>query len=272
MIKDVIIHEMDITMPPSFPMDEFRKFGIATVPFFPKILSNEDLADPLKRRAHCDASWQAVRYRYRLCSECNDEFKTLLANPSAMWTAGWGDEELSYKLERCIYTFFMGGLSVFDSFAYCLYFVGQSIQPAGFPAIAVTAAGVADVAKLRQINRKATADAFAAAFPHVTITTLLAGLSRSNPKFSAIDELRNIVGHRLSGRHSSRSSHTMNADGTLTTDFHEETWFIPGAAGNLAFDAEMLQRVLVDVAGLVKTLTAAALEFAEGHTPAKVTA
>jgi hypothetical protein len=32
----------------------------------------------------------------------------------------------------------------------------------------------------------------------------------------------------------------------------------------------MLQRVLGDVAGLVKTLTAAALQFAEGHTPATV--
>src|ERR1017187_8581861 len=177
MIKYVIIHEMDITMPPSFPMDEFRKFGIATVPFFPKILSNEDLADPLKRRAHCSAAWQAVRYRYRLCSECSDEFKTLLANPSAMWTAGWGDEELSYKLERCIYTFFMGGLSVFDSFAYCLYFLGQAIDPTAFP----------DVAKPRNINRNATARAFKTAFPKATITDVLLGLSgdplSGDPKF-----------------------------------------------------------------------------------------
>jgi len=263
---------MDISMPPTFPMAEFRKFGVATVPLFPKILSDADMADPLQRRSHCSAAWQAVRYRYRLCSECCDEFKLLLANPSEMWAAGWGDEELSYNLERCIYTFFMGGLSVFDSFAYCLYFVGQAIQPGRFPAIAVTAAGIVDTAKLRQINRQATADAFAAAFPQATITKLLAGLSRrGNIKFAAIDELRNIVGHRLSGRHSSRSSHTMNADGTLTTDFHEETWFIPGAAGNLPFDAEMLQLYLDDMVGILKTLTEAAIEFAESHQPATAT-
>jgi len=60
---------------------------------------------------------QAVRYRYRLCTECSEEFKALLANPSETWQAGWGDEELMYKLERCIYVFFMSGLSVFESFA-----------------------------------------------------------------------------------------------------------------------------------------------------------
>src|SRR5205807_7659956 len=72
---------MDITMPASFPMDEFRAFGFATIPFFPNMLSGDDLNDPLRRRSHCTASWQAVRYRYRLCSECNDEFRALVTNP-----------------------------------------------------------------------------------------------------------------------------------------------------------------------------------------------
>jgi hypothetical protein len=39
---------------------------------------------------------------YRICAECNDEFKALRANPGE-------DEELTYKLERCIYVFFMSG-------------------------------------------------------------------------------------------------------------------------------------------------------------------
>ncbi len=247
---------MGVTMPPSFPLVEFRAFGKAMVPFFSKTLSDEDLNDPLKRRMHNDWSYQAVLYRYRLCSECNDEFKELLANPSQLWTAGWGDEEFSYKLERCIYTFFMAGLSVFDSFAYCLYFLGHATQPTDFPY----------VAKPRKITRKATGEAFAATFPQEPITALLAGLS-SNTKFSAIDELRNILGHRLSGRHSVRSSGTLHADGTHTTDFHEETWYIPGAAASLTFDPEMLQRFLDDVASLVKTLTDASLQFANSHKP-----
>ena len=89
-------------------------------------------------------------------------------------------------------------------------------------------------------------------------------------RFSAIDELRNILGHRLSGRRSVRSSGTLHEDGTHTTDFHEETWHIPGAAVSLTFDPDMLQRVLDDIAVLVKTLTEASLNSAKSHTPATV--
>lgn len=246
-------------MPPSFPMAEYRAFGLATRSLFPKTLSDEDLNDPLHRRTHFDSAWQAVRFRYRSAAECSEEFQALLANPSEMWEAGWGDEELTYKLERCIYSFFMNGLSVFDSLVYAFYFLGHAIQPADFP----------DVVMLRNITRKTTSKAFGTSFPQEPITKLLAVLS-SDARFGVIDELRNILGHRLSGRRSVRSSSTMNRDGTFTTDFHEETWHIPGAAVSLKFDLEMLQRVLDDVAGLVKTLTAAAHQFAESHQPATV--
>jgi hypothetical protein len=40
------------------------------------------------------------------------EFKALLADPSEAWQAGWGDEELNYKLERCIFVLFMSGFGV----------------------------------------------------------------------------------------------------------------------------------------------------------------
>jgi hypothetical protein len=45
-------------------------------------------------------AWLAVRYRYRICAECNDEFKALLANASQLWRAWTADEEQNYKLER----------------------------------------------------------------------------------------------------------------------------------------------------------------------------
>src|SRR5581483_8116037 len=97
--------------------------------------SEENLFDPLERRRQFDWSWQAVRYRYRSSIECSEEFKALLANPSQSWQNGWGDEELLYKLERCIYVFFMGALSVFDSFAFSLYFYGNALQPGAFSKI-----------------------------------------------------------------------------------------------------------------------------------------
>ena len=110
----------DIVMPASFPETDFRAFGLAAA-FFPGVVSDEALFDPEEKRRHFDWSWLAVRYRYRSCAECNGEFKTLLDGASEMWKAGWGDEELLFKLERCIYVFFTSALSVFDSFVFCLY-------------------------------------------------------------------------------------------------------------------------------------------------------
>ncbi len=243
-------------MPPSFPMAEYRAFGLATRLLFPKTLSDEDLYDPLQRRTNFDWAWQAIRYRYRSAAECSEDFRALIANPSEMWLAGWGDEEFTYKLERCIYTFFMNGLSVFDSFAYALYFLGHAIEPPAFP----------DVTTPRKITRKATAKAFGTAFPQELLTRLLAGLS-SDARFGVIDELRNILGHRLSGRRSVSSSSTMQRDGTFKTDFHQETWHIPGASVSLVCAPAMLQRVLDNITALVTALTSSARQFTESHQP-----
>src|SRR5271155_2241903 len=134
-------------MPSVFPETEFHAFGQLAAKFFPTRMSDEALFDPQAKRLQFELSWQAVRYRYRSCAEFNDEFKALLANASEAWRAGLDDEELTYKLERCIYMFFMSGLSVFDSFAFCLYFLGHAMEPGAFP----------DVANPRNITRKATA-------------------------------------------------------------------------------------------------------------------
>ncbi|MFZ0335931.1 MAG: hypothetical protein WBE47_00250 [Candidatus Acidiferrales bacterium] len=245
-------------MPSSFPEVDFRAFGIAAAQFFPNLLSDEVLYDPLEKRRHFDWSWQAVRYRYRSCAECSEEFKTLLDNASEAWNSMVGDEELTYKLERCIYVFFMGALSVFDSLALSLYFLGNAIQPAGFP----------DVANPRKITRAATCKALSAAFPQDAITGVLGSLQK-DARFASIDAVRNLLAHRLSGRRSVRSASTRHKDGTYTTDFHEETWHIPGAPGKLVFDTELLQRHLGDITDLLSSLAAAARAFAEAHLPAK---
>jgi hypothetical protein len=244
---------MDIVMPPAFPGTEFRAFLRAANDFFLPLMSEENLFDPQEKRRHFEWSWQAVRYRYRSCAECQDEFKALLANASEAWRAGLGDEELTYKLERCIYMFFMGGLSVFDSFAFCLYFLGHAMRPGAFP----------DVANPRNITQRATAKAYSAAYPQAKITGLLAGLP-DDPGFSAIDAVRNLVGHRISGRRSIRASSTTHADGTCT-DWREDTWALPGAAGTLPFDEEMLQRRLGDITRLLTALASAAREFVQNH-------
>ena len=249
---------MDFTMPASFPEAEFRAFGIAASNYFPGLLSDEALYDPLERRTHYTWSWQAVRYRYRSCAECNKEFKALLGNASEAFVSGMGDEELTYKLERSIYVFFVSALSVFDSFALCLYFLGNAIQPAAFP----------DVANPRKITRATTHKAMSATFPRDAITGLIGGLPQ-DARFATIDAIRNLLAHRISGRRSVCSSSTLHEDGTCTTDFQEETWHIPGATGKLVFDRELLQRHLDDTTALLSSLAGAARTFAESHQPVK---
>lgn len=245
----------DLAIPVSFPETDFHAYGVAASKSFLPLMSYENISDPQEKRRQFDWSWQAVRYRYRSCAEACEEFKSLLANQSPSWQNGWGDEELLYKLERCIYTFFIGGLSVFDSFAFSLYFYGNALQSAGF----------SKIANPRSITRAVTAMAFTAIFPQARITMLLQRLS-ADAGFSTIDTVRNLVGHRLSGRRSVRAWGTTHRDGSHTQR-REETWHIPGLAQPLAFDQEMLQRQLDNVTGLLTELSSAARDFAEQHQP-----
>jgi hypothetical protein len=97
----------------------------------------------------------------------------------------------------------------------------------------------------------------------------LLGNLTNDARFNAIDQIRNLLGHRISGRRSVRSAGTLQRDGSCTTDFHEETWHIPGATGKLVFDRELLQRHLDDITALLSSLAGAARTFAESHQPAK---
>jgi hypothetical protein len=61
---------MDISMPPSFPMDEFCAYGIAASSFYGHLMDEKNLFDPQEKKRHFDWAWQAVRYRYRTCAKC----------------------------------------------------------------------------------------------------------------------------------------------------------------------------------------------------------
>jgi hypothetical protein len=244
-------------MPTSFPADDFEKFGIAASDRFLPLMSEENHSDPQERRRQFDWSWRAVRLRYRTCVESSEEFKRLLSEEAGeRFVAGMSDEELLYKLERCIYVFFMSGLSIFDSFAFCLYFYGNALDSATFP----------KVSNPHTITRSAAAGAFAAAFPQARITKLLQKLlpDDADARFNIIYTVRNLVGHRLSGRRSVRGLGTTHEDGRYSYR-REDTWYIPGLTQQLVFNEKMLQDQLENIAGLLNPRVSAAREFAEQH-------
>jgi hypothetical protein len=252
---------MDMFMPASFPSDDFRSFGLATINVFPATLSIEDQTDPLQRRANFNWSWQAVRFRYRSAAEASDQFRDLVRKAGDPWESDLMDEESSYNLERCVYTFFVSAISVFDSFAYSLYFLGHALRPEVFQKVAAP----------KQIDLKKTSDSFSSAFPTEAITAGLAALT-TDERFCHLAELRNIVAHRLNGRLTVKASSMIELDGTHTMS-SEERWHLQGASDSPTFDAEMLQRHLHDVTALLGPLVTAAKAFAEhcsSLAPAKI--
>ena len=118
---------------------------------------------------------EGMAQRHRICTETCGELKALLAKPSAAWATGWIDEEFNYKVDRCMYIFVMSALSVFESFVFCLYFLGNSLRPKHFPHF--------DTPK--RITLSTTGKSFVAAFPHAAITKHLLELpKRLNTKTS----------------------------------------------------------------------------------------
>ncbi len=241
---------MFIKMPSTFPQDKFQEFGKYATERLPKLLSDEYLADRHQRRQHFDRAWMAVCYRYRACSECNEEFKALLLNASDLWSEWNDDEEQNYKLERCLYEFFVSGLSVFESFAFCLYFLGSAIRLVDFCL----------VCNPKRITLEGTIKAFRSAFPSAAITTRLATLP-DDPGFKAIHAVRNILAHRLTGRRNVRDE--IVVDGGASTHTRAAVWHVQGSDEEPEFDEQMVQHCLDEITTLLSLLIEAADEFAQ---------
>jgi hypothetical protein len=242
---------MNLSMPPTFPLSVFHEFAKFAGSFFPGILSDENLRDPFQKREHFQRAWWAVCYRYRACSEHNTAFNTLLTNTSDLWREWAADEEQNYEVEQCLYHFFMSGLSVFESLGFCLYFVAGMIDSKHFHFLSDP----------RKIKLKTTISAFEIAFPDATITRKLRELF-SDPVFKEIDEIRNILAHRLTGRRHIRNYGSTDPGG-VHTQTREEFWHIPGSGKELVFDEGLIQRYFDEITRLLTTLISASLEFAK---------
>jgi len=161
------------------------------------------------------------------------------------------DEEVDYTLERCIYVFFTSSLSLFESFGFCLYFLGNAAQPSAFP----------HIVDPRKITLEKTRKAFVKVFPQEGATQELVQLSQ-RPEYGEIDEVRNILGHRLLGTRSIHSIGMTQSDGTHTED-RQETWYIPGCSRKLSLNDSMLFDRLKNLTDLFTRLALAARSFAE---------
>jgi len=242
---------MNFMPPKDFPQESFQEFGKCASGLLPAALSDEALSDPLQRQYQFVRSWQAARFRYRACCEANDEFKSLFANATELFREWNSDEEHWYKIERYLYTFFTNGLSVFESFGFCLYFIGNAIAPLKF----------VHVKDPRKITLKVTSEAFGAAFPNTAITDRLVRL-RKDSQFCELDSIRNILAHRISGMRSVRSRSIRELDGTFTRS-REDVLYLHGA-NEAQYDEELIQRHLNGITSTLTAMVTAALGFVQG--------
>jgi len=245
---------MRMTMPASFPEEAFLKFGAAAPSFLPRILSDEYMTDSGERMQHFNLSWQAVRYRYRTCTECDAEFKAMLA-AQRDWELS--DDERNYKLGRCVYEFFTNALSVFESFGFCLYFVGHALKPIDFPLV--------DSENFRAITLGNVGKAFDVAFPKEPVAKELSQL-RANQAFQQIEVIRNILAHRTAGGRGSSSHSILHADGSFTEESAKEWFYLPGLKKTLPFDELFFEHILNNIGALVNRLAVASVTFIENQT------
>jgi len=248
---------MNFVMSPTFPQDAFQQFGEIASSFFPGPVSDENLYDPCAKLTHFQGAWLAVRYRYQACWEQNEAFKVLFADAMASdlyreWSVG---EEYNYPLEQSVYTFFTNALSVFESLGFCLYFLGAMIDPKkeNFP----------DAASPKRITLKATCTAFNAGFSYASISSRLMELLKDSG-FKRIEDIRNILAHRLVGRRHIRDYGTTRPDGIR----REEFWHIIDLGEDLEFNDELLQRHFNEVNSSLTELIMASLEFVKSLRPA----
>jgi hypothetical protein len=237
---------MNLIMPTTFPLDDYQAYGKLASVFFHPYGSHESSSDPLERQHHFSMAWLAVQYRYRTCWECNEDFRAIIANAGELWKEWASDEEQNYKVETCLFRFYTSALSVFDTFGFCLYFVGNGVDSTHF----------LGVSEPRKITLNATKNEYSSAFPNTVLSNQLSVLL-ADPKFKEISAIRNIVAHRLTGR---RTIRTYGGK-------REEHWYVPGVGDTITFDRDMVQRHFNEVTRLLTTTTSAALEFMRGIAP-----
>jgi hypothetical protein len=243
-------------MPIEFPEDTYLKYRQFAAGLLPKPLSDEDLRDPHERRRQFDQAWLAARYRYRACADSSIEYKLLFDSPPETWSAGRPDEEYEYKLERCLCLFFTSALSVLESLAFGLYFIGNAVSPAHFKY----------VSEPRKITLNQVRDAFGKAFPKASLSAALRQLTDDN-EYDRLSNIRNVLAHKLVGARNIRSAGIAHPDGRYEEE-KWEVWHLAGSDLERKLDNGLTQRRLDGLNGLLSELIPACLEFVESNQPA----
>src|SRR4030095_3646238 len=128
------------------------------------------------------SAWNSISYQFVTLDESDKSFTT------SVKTHGSGPtQQERYIQERDLFSFFINGLAVLETFCYGMFAIGSFVDSSVF--ILSTALDK------RRVTPDTTSAAFNSKFPNENITSDIASLISSN-EFKFWKEIRNILAHR----------------------------------------------------------------------------
>jgi hypothetical protein len=193
-----------IDMPHDFPTSAYNAVNVKLGPERPR--------DP-DVWGEYGAGWNAVASRFKMVADADDRFTRLIRqNPS--------HNDIQAQQEA-LFTFFVGGYAVIESYAYATYAIGALIRPTDFPMLTDN--------DLRSISPISTQRKYAAHFVGTSIDLELTSFIEPNvdPAFQEWGLIRNVLAHRIAP---SRRIHVSIHEGPRpdTTPVRPTEWKIMG--------------------------------------------
>jgi len=178
-MTSMLLSTIGIDMPMSFPIKPYEAVHS-------QIAKNKD--NFLRSWNQYAGAWNAIAYRFLSCTDYNIKFIRSIKR--------FGNSPLPaerYKQEKCLFGFFVTGLSTVESFCYGLYAIASMINNRSFL--------IDKAEQLRKITVENTTKKFKCVYPKEKISVTLSKL-REDPVFQKWKEIRNILTHRSApGRH-----------------------------------------------------------------------
>lgn len=193
-----------VEMPAEFPTSEFNAVHAALVPCsstYPEFWTE------------CMGGWNAVAIRFKTMADADDVFTKSFSQS----TAPPSDER--YNQEAALFSFFVAGYAVIESFAYSLYVVGAMLRQRDFP--------MNTPQSLKTITPQVTRDKFAAHFPGTDIELQFSSLL-ADETFRNWGLIRNVLAHRSAPPRHYKNNVTATPTGLVvgSATQSESTWQI----------------------------------------------
>ncbi len=125
-------------------------------------------------------AWNAVSYRFRAVTDHSINFTEAIQINS--------DMESRYIQERELFSFFVSGLAVLESYFYAMFAAGAILNPTNFPFVTET--------DFKHVTCKETTKNYSFVFSSHNLPTVMQSLIHSK-QFQELERIRNLLAHRI---------------------------------------------------------------------------